>query len=194
MLSLPIGLYPKKGNGVVIGNYEDYQKLPANKKYLMPLIQTNNRSYIRGGVIFFTCLKEFEGADTIIHKRQHFRTITIQPHHLAQLRKKFRNFCLTSFDELRCDRETTTTWHKKDIHRNRFYAQPEFQLGGLLKITKPLYTKWLIAENDARIFNYDINKDLAKVGGIQQAEKEFDENVLEIKNLVKKRRFIKHYI
>ena len=26
----------KKENGVVIGSYEDYQKLPANKKYLMP--------------------------------------------------------------------------------------------------------------------------------------------------------------
>ena len=57
-----------------------------------------------------------------------------------------------------------------------------------------MYTKWLIAENDACIFNYDINKDLEKLGGIQQAEKEFDENVLEIKNLVKNRRFIKNYI
>ena len=47
MLSLPIGFYPKKGNGVVIGNYKDYQKLPTNKKYLMLLIQTNNRLYIR---------------------------------------------------------------------------------------------------------------------------------------------------
>ena len=37
----------KKGNGVVIDNYKDYQKLPANKKYLIPLIQTNNRLYIR---------------------------------------------------------------------------------------------------------------------------------------------------
>ena len=37
----------KKWNGVVTGSYEDYQKLPANKKYLMPLIQTNNRLYIR---------------------------------------------------------------------------------------------------------------------------------------------------
>ena len=36
------------------------------------------------------------------------------------------------------------------------------------------------------IFNYDINNDLGKLGGIQQAEKEFDENVLEIKNLLKK--------
>ena len=194
MLSLPIGLYPKKGNGVVIGNYEDYQKLPANKKYLMPLIQTNNRPYICRGVIFFTCLKEFKGTVTIIHKSEHFRTITIQPHHLAQLRKKFRNFCLTLFDELRCDRETTTTCHRKDIQHNRFYAWPEFWLGGFLKFTKPLYTKWLIAENDACIFNYDINKDLEKLGGIQQAEKEFDENVLEIKNLVKNRRFIKNYI
>ena len=47
----------KKGNGVVIDNYEDYQKLPTNKKYLMSLIQTNNGLYIRRGAIFFTCLK-----------------------------------------------------------------------------------------------------------------------------------------
>ena len=52
MLSLPMGLYPKKGDGVVIGNYEDYKKLPTNKKYLMPLIQTNNGFYIRRGVFY----------------------------------------------------------------------------------------------------------------------------------------------
>ena len=105
----------KKGNGVVIGNYEDYQKLPGNKKYLMPLIKTNNRLYIHWGTIFFTCLREFKGADTIIHKSQHFRTITIPPHHLAQLKRKSTFFCLTTFDEWKCDRDRTTTWHKSDI-------------------------------------------------------------------------------
>ena len=185
----------KKGNGVVIGNYKDYQELPANKKYLIPLMQTNNRLYIRWGAIFFTCLKKFKGADTIIHKSQHFRSITIPPHHLAQLRTKFKNFCLTSFDECRCDRDTITTCYKNDIQHNRFYAWPECWLGGFLKSPKPLYKKWFIAENDAHIFNYDINKDLAKLGGIQQAEQELDENVLEIKNLVKENRwFIKNYI
>ena len=44
-----------------------------------------------------------------------------------------------------------------------------------------MYKKWLIAQNNVCIFDYDINKDLAKVGGIQQAEKEFDENVMELK-------------
>ena len=44
---------PKKGNGVVIGNYEDYQKLPANKKCLMPLIQTKNGLYICRHNIFY---------------------------------------------------------------------------------------------------------------------------------------------
>ena len=39
MLSLPIGFYPKKGNGVVIGNYEDYQKLPQAKNTW--LVNTN---------------------------------------------------------------------------------------------------------------------------------------------------------
>ena len=149
----------------------------------MPLIQTNNGLYIRWGAIFFTCLKEFKGAGTIIHKCQHFRTITIPPNYLAQLRRKFKNFCLTLFYEWRCARDTTTTWHKNDVQHNRFYAW-WFWLGGFLKFTKPIYTKWLIAENDTRVFNYDINKDLAKLGGIQ-AEKELDENVLEIEDLVK---------
>ena len=98
MLSLPIGLYPKKREWSIIGNYEDYQKLPANKKYLMPLIQTNNGLYIRWGAIFFTSLKEFKHADTIILKSQHSRTITIPSHELAQLRRKCKNFCLTLFD------------------------------------------------------------------------------------------------
>ena len=83
-------------------NCEDYQKLPTNKKYFMLLIQTNNGLYIRQGAIFFTCLKKFKGVDTIIHKSQHFRTITIPPHHLVQLRRKFKKFCLTSFDEWKC--------------------------------------------------------------------------------------------
>ena len=98
MLSLPIGLYPKKGNGVVIGNYEDYHKLPADKKYLMPLILTSKGLYIRRGAIFFICLKEFKNG-TFINKRQHFRTITIPPNYLAQIRRKLKNVSLTSFDE-----------------------------------------------------------------------------------------------
>ena len=152
----------------------------------MPLIQTNNGLHIRRGAIFFTCLKEFKGAETIIHKRQHFRSTTVPPHQLAQLRTKFKNFRLTLLHEQRCDRDTTTAWHKSDTQHNRFYAWQKCWLGGFLKFTKPLYKKWLIAENDARVFNYDINKDLAKLGRIQQAEKEFDEEVLEIKSLVKK--------
>ena len=88
----------KKGNEVVIGNYEDYQKLPANKKYLMPLIHTSKGLYIRRGAIFFTCLKEFKNG-TFINKRQHFRTITIPPNYLAQIRRKFKNVSLTLLDE-----------------------------------------------------------------------------------------------
>ena len=67
-------VFRKKGNGVVIDNYEDYQKQPANKKYFMPLIQTNNRLYIHQGTIFLTCLKEFKADGSIIHKCHHFRT------------------------------------------------------------------------------------------------------------------------
>ena len=77
----------------------------------------------------------------IIHKSHHFRTIAISPHKLAQVKRKFKNFCLILFDEWRCDREATKTWHKSDNQYNRFYAWSEFWLDGFLKFTKPLYTK-----------------------------------------------------
>ena len=86
------------------------------------------------------------------------------PYHLAQLTRKFKIFCLTSFDEWRCARDRT--WYKNNAQHNRFYAWPEFWVVGFLKFTKPLYTKWLMTENDAHIFNYDINKNLAELGGI----------------------------
>ena len=55
----------------IIKNY------PQTKKHLMPLIQTNNGLYIRQGAIFLTCLKEFKASGTIVHKCQHYRTITL---------------------------------------------------------------------------------------------------------------------
>ena len=115
-------LSKKKENGVVIGNYEEYQKLTTNKKYLMLLIQTNNGLCIHWGTIFFTCLKEFKNG-TFINKHQHFIIITIPPNYLAQLRRKFKNISLTNgwFDEWRCYRDVTATRHKNDIQHNKYY-------------------------------------------------------------------------
>ena len=109
MLSLPIDLYPKKGMEQLLVTMKIIKNLPANKKYLMPLIQTNNGLYIRRGTMFFTCLKEFKGGSTFLNKCQHFRTITVPPHYLAQLRRKFKSFSLALFDKWRYDRDTTTT-------------------------------------------------------------------------------------
>ena len=72
----------KNGDGVIIGNYEDYQKLPTNTNYLM-LQRT-----LCSPRCNFTCLKEFKNG-TFINKSQHFRTITILPHYLVQLRRIF---------------------------------------------------------------------------------------------------------
>ena len=59
---------------------------------------------------------------------------------------------------------------------------------------KSFYTKWFTNVNDGTGFNGNVTKDLAKLGGVQQAEKELDKNVLEIKHLVKNRRYIKNYV
>ena len=145
----------------------------------MLLIQTNNRLYIHQGAIFFTCLKEFKNG-TSTNKHQHFSTITIPPNYLVQLRRKFKNFSLTSFDEWRYNRDTTTTWHKNDIQHNKYYQWPEYWLGGFLGNATPLYRKWFLPINNANIFQTDIIRNLADLGGIQQAGKKRDKNVLEI--------------
>ena len=176
----------RKGDGVVISNYKDYQKLPTNKKYLMSLIQTNNGFYIRRGVIFFTCLREFKADGLIIHKCHHFRTIKIQPNSLAQLRRKFENFSLTWFDEWRNRADIKTIWHKNDIQHSKYYQWPEYHLGGFLRNVTPIYTKWFLQISNATIFQTDINRNLAYLGVIQQTEKKINKNVLEIKKLVQK--------
>ena len=78
------------------------------------------------------------------------------------------------------------TWHKNDIQHNKYYQWPEYHPGGFLKNATSLYTKWFLTISNANIFQTDINRNLAHLGGIQQAEKELDKNVLEIKKLVQK--------
>ena len=158
----------------------------------MPLIHTSKGLYIRRGAIFFTCLKEFKNG-TFINKRQHFRTITIPPNYLAQIRRKFKNVSLTLFDEQRYDRDTTKTWHKNYTQQNKYYQWPQYWLSGSLRNATPLYTKWLLPINNADVFQRDIIRNLADLGGIQQAEKGLDKNVLEIKKTsTKNRGFIKN--
>ena len=50
------------------------------------------------------------------------------------------------------------------------------------------FTKYFINEHSQGILNYDEFNDLAKIGGFDQAEKELDKDVLEIKSLVNKNR------
>ena len=86
-------------DGVVIGNYENYQELSAHRKYLMLFIQTNNRVYIRQCTRYFTCIKELRGTNnTIIVKCKHFRTIKISKN-LAEPRREFKSFKFKSSDE-----------------------------------------------------------------------------------------------
>ena len=75
---------------------------------------------------------------------------------------------------------------KNDIQHKKYYQWPEYCLGEFLRNSTALYTKWFLPINNANIFQTDINKNLADIGGVQQAEKELDKNVLEIKNLVQK--------
>ena len=74
----------------------------------------------------------------------------------------------------------TTTWHKNDIQHNKYYQWSEYWLSGFLRNATPLYRKWLLPINIANIFQTDIIRNLADLGGTQHAEKELDKNVLEI--------------
>ena len=64
---------------------------------------------------------------------------------------------------------------------------PEFWTGGFtFKKRGSNFAKYFINEHSAGISNYDEFKDLTKIGGLDQAEKELDKDVFEIKSLVNK--------
>ena len=75
---------------------------------------------------------------------------------------------------------------KKDIKHNEYYQWSGYWLDEFVDTKPSSYAKWLIPKNTSSIFQEDIKTDLTNLGGIQQAEKELDKNVLEIKALVKK--------
>ena len=125
--------------------------------------------------------------NSMLQKCQNIVRVDLTSQQLTQL-KDFKKSNLVLFDQW------TTTWRKNDIKHNKYYQWPEYWLGGFVNTKPSSYAKWLIPKNKASIIQEDIKTDLTNLGEIQQAEKELDKNVLEIKALVKKRRFIKSFV
>ena len=83
---------------------------------------------------------------------------------------------------------------KKQYQIQQIHQWPEYWVVRFGDTKPSSYEKWLIPKNKASIFQEDIKTDLTSLGGIQQTEKELDKNVLEIKALVKNRRFNKNFV
>ena len=147
----------------------------------MPLVQFNNGLFICSGIEFYVYIKELRGTtDSMSEKCQNIGRVDLTSQQLTQLRKDFKKISLVLFDQW------TTTWRKNDIKHYKYYQWPEYWLGGFVDTKPSSYAKWLIPKNKASIIQEDIKTDLTNLGEIQQAEKELDKNVLEIKALVKK--------
>ena len=137
--------------------------------------------------VFFTTVGLVRGTRTITDNCKCFSIYNILSSQQRQLRDDFKNFSLTLFDIWYVENNTLTAWQKNDIKYNKYYQWHERWLGGFIKDTsKPTYSKWFITSCNGQIFNNSIITDLSKLGGIQQAEKELDKNVLEVKDLVEK--------
>ena len=135
--------------------------------------------------VFFTAVGLVRGTGTITDNCKCFSIYNILSSQQRQLRDDFKNFSLTLFDIWYVENNTLTAWQKNDIKYNKYYQWHERWLGGFIKDTsKPTYSKWFITPCNGQIFNNSIITDLSKLGGIQQAEKELDKNVLEVKDLV----------
>ena len=135
--------------------------------------------------VFFTAVGLVRGTGTITDNCKCFSIYNILSSQQRQLRDDFKNFSLTLFDIWYVENNALTTWQKNNIKYNKYYQWHERWLGGFIKdISKPTYSKWFITPCNGHIFNNSIITDLSKLGGIQQAEKELDENVLEVKDLV----------
>ena len=84
-------------NDAFISSKDDYQKIPWNRQYLIPIIQTASRTYIRNSIRFY--IKDLRPPNTIPSQCVHMRTYTIPKTYLDKLKQDYKNFTLTSFDE-----------------------------------------------------------------------------------------------
>ena len=118
------------------------------------------------------------------------RSFTIPKAYLDKLKQDYKNFTLISFDKWCYGKSSRTIrWNKNDLAHDRYFNFSEFWTGGLtFKNKGSVFTKYFINEHRQGILNYDEFNDLAKIGGFDQAEKELDKDVLEIKSLVNKNR------
>ena len=52
-------------NDAVIVSNDDYQKIPWNRQYLIPILQTANGPYTGNSITFYTCIKDLRPSNTI---------------------------------------------------------------------------------------------------------------------------------
>ena len=153
----------------------------------MPLMQTSHGVCIRKKVRFFATVGQVRRTGTVTDNCKHFPIYKIPSSQRRQLRGDFKNFSLMLLDIWYVENNALTTWQKNDIKYNKYYQWPEYWLGDFINDTpKPTHSKRFVTPHNGQSFNNDITTDLSKLGGIQPAEKEFNTNVLEVKDLVEK--------
>ena len=105
--------------------------------------------------------------------------------YLLKLRTRYRKFDLTEFDEWHFTRPLTTqlTWSKDDFHHYRYYNWGRYKWA-IFKSKDCTYDKWFSLSYD--IFNAIRYKSLSSLGGLDEAIKLLDKNMISIKNLVEK--------
>ena len=66
----------------------------------------------------YTAIKTYRGQNSITKYAAHIQQIKISAKHLIKLRKKYRNFELTEFDEWHFDYRLTTqlNWFQQDLN------------------------------------------------------------------------------
>ena len=73
-------------NDAVIVSKDDFQKIPWNRQYLIPIIRTASGPYIRKSITFYTCIKDLRPPNTTTSQCVHMRTYTIPNIFLDQLK------------------------------------------------------------------------------------------------------------
>ena len=116
-------------NDAVIIRKDDYQKIPWNKQYLIPIMQTAIGPYFRKSITFHTCIEDLRPPNTITSQCVHVRTYTITKIYFDKLKQDYKNFTLASFDEWRYSHSSQTIrWNQNDLAHDRYYNIPEFNI------------------------------------------------------------------
>ena len=118
----------------------------------------------------YTAIKTYRGQNSITKYATHIQQMKISAKHLIKLRKKYRNFEQTEFDESHFGYPLTaqSNWFQQDLNYYKYYNWLQYGFA-IFRCSDRTYDKWF--KLTYKTFNVISSKPLSIFGDLNEAKK-----------------------